>query len=511
MRQVNRRGSPAKSLSLPTATDGWVTSKNLGQMKPTEAIILDNWFPRETDITIRPGSSIFGTGVGGGNVETLHGYSNPTGDKLLAAGSGAFYDATLGGAMGAPLASGFANNQWQGVNMGNAAGLMFALLVNGVDPPQIYDGSTMSNTTLTGIPDPTTLVHAGIFKQRVFYIQKNSLAFWYHPQSGAVQGALSKFDLAAFSQLGGYLMAYANWTRDGGNGVDDYAAFLTSNGEVLIYQGSDPGDASSFALVGIYRIGAPLGRRCFFKYANDVAILNQDGLVPLGNVLGRDRTGLAATTFSQNIANVFTQIASLYRSSFGWQGILYPRNRMGIVNIPVGNQYYQYVINTNTGAWCRFTGLNSRCWGLIDDKVYFGDGAGRVWLFDDGTADDTAAITALYKSSFQYFGNRNSSKHFNLVRPVLISDGDLSYSYDVDVDYEDTLTSNMVTGEGGGTLWDAGDWDSFEWGDSATTFQSWQGANKVGRAAALKLQISTAVNSVQHQATDWAWQEGGIL
>jgi hypothetical protein len=41
-----------------------------------------------------------------------------------------------------------------------------------------------------------------------------------------------------------------NWTNDAGDGVDDYAAFVFSTGEVLVYQGDDPGSVNAWSLIG---------------------------------------------------------------------------------------------------------------------------------------------------------------------------------------------------------------------------------------------------------------------
>jgi hypothetical protein len=50
-------------------------------------------------------------------------------------------------------------------------------------------------------------------------------------------------------------MAIASWTRDGGSGMDDVLAIITSNGEVLIYSGTDPeGSRRRGAKVGLFSI-----------------------------------------------------------------------------------------------------------------------------------------------------------------------------------------------------------------------------------------------------------------
>lgn len=508
-RRVNRGASQSRSTSLPTATDGWVTIKNLGQMKPTEAIVLDNWFPLETEIKIRQGSSVHGTGLGG-SVDTTFGYSGHTADKLLAAANGKIWDVTAAGA-GTQLATAFTSNRWQNINFSTDGG-NFALLANGADGPQTFDGAAVTTSNLTGNDLVTTkLVQPFAFKERIFYVEKDSLAFWYHTSVRQISGELSRVNLGGVFRLGGYLQAGATWTRDGGSGIDDYAVFITSNGEVAIYQGDDPGDASRWALVGVYRVGAPLGRRCWMKYANDLALITQDGIVPMGSVLSRDRTGLSMEALSANISPTFTSVAKNYQANFGWSGMLYPNGRMAIFNIPTTTATYQYILNTNTRAWCRFTGLAATSWGLSANVPYFGTAAGVVMKFDDGLTDNDAAVSAQYKSSFQYFGNRNEFKHFKMVRPVFRSDANINFGYGVDTDFNDTTIDFETGGSGAGTQWDEGLWDQFQWSGGNNTFQNWQGADGTGRCGSIKIAINNSEYQISHLSTDWVWEEGGIL
>jgi hypothetical protein len=51
-------------------------------------------------------------------------------------------------------------------------------------------------------------------------------------------------------------MAMADWSIDAGIGIDDYAAFISDQGEVALYKGSDPTSATTWALVGTFWVGA---------------------------------------------------------------------------------------------------------------------------------------------------------------------------------------------------------------------------------------------------------------
>src|SRR5262249_39569 len=148
----------------------------------------------------------------------------------------------------------------------------------------------------------------------------------------------------------------------------------------VIYQGTDPSDADLWSLVGVFDLGAPLGRRCFFKVAGDLALVNIDGVLPISRALGTDRGAAAAIAITNNINNAMNDVARQYKGNFGWQLQGYPRGAYVLLNVPIseGSIQYQFVMNTLTGAWCRFTGQNANCWEVWKDNLYYGTNDGVV-------------------------------------------------------------------------------------------------------------------------------------
>ena len=92
---------------------------------------------------------------------------------------------------------------------------------------------------------------------------------------------LHALDFSGIFKLGGYLMAMTNWTIDNAAGIDDYAAFISSEGEVAIYQGTDPSNASTWVLKRNFPNWSADRRRCAIKAGADVLILTTDGAFPL--------------------------------------------------------------------------------------------------------------------------------------------------------------------------------------------------------------------------------------
>src|SRR6185436_18207516 len=145
---------------------------------------------------------------------------------------------------------------------------------------------------------------------------------------------LLEFPLGSEATKGGYLLAMASWTRDGGSGVDDFAVFITSEGEAIVYQGTNPSSATTWAKIGSYVIGRPLGRRCVMQYGAECVVITENGIFPLSSLLqsGDERAKFA---LSYKIQNAIVNAARAYGPNFGWKAITFPAYDAVLVNVPI--------------------------------------------------------------------------------------------------------------------------------------------------------------------------------
>jgi hypothetical protein len=485
----------------PAPTKGWNARDSVASMKDGYALLLDNWFPAFGKCTMRKGYSEYATGLGG-STRTLAEFHAGATRKFVAGANGNIWDISSAGAA-ASLASGFTENSWQTVVMDGKMGL-----VNGSDAPQVYDGSTVGAMTVSGSGlTVTSLINVNVFKSRSYFIESNSQSFWYSAVN-TLGGALTEFNLSRVTTLGGNLAAMGTWTRDGGDGMDDLAVFIMTSGEVIIYQGSDPG--SSFSLIGIFRVGPPVGYRCFVKAGPDLVVITKDGFIPLSKALGAvDKT----YAISDNIRGAAIDAAQKYSANTGWQGIIYPRGGYALFNIPlvVDGTYHQYVVNTATGAWCRFKGMASRSWGLYNDRLYFG-GDGTVYLADDGFDDNGSDIEVDGQDAYSYFQTPNRQKLFTAVQPVLASEGDLVVSTALAVDFADPSTQfTSSPSSTDGAQWDVGVWSVDFWAGGSNISKSWLSASGMGYSGSLRLRIRAQGQSVSWFSTNYMYQAGGYV
>lgn len=110
-------------------------------------------------------------------------------------------------------------------------------------------------------------------------------------------------------------------SRDGGAGVDDYCAFLMSNGYAVVYEGDDPSKAAQWALVGVYKIAKPLSIRSSIKLAGDVAILTKQDFILFSTALQNEGQAVQSTKLSGAVLDVVNK----YSSNYGWEVISYPK------------------------------------------------------------------------------------------------------------------------------------------------------------------------------------------
>ena len=220
----------------PAPVGGWNARDALADMNPQDAVILQNWFPLPSYCEVRGGHATSATGLTN-KCKTLAVYNALTGsNKMFAATSSGVYDVSSAGAVGAAVAV-RTNGKHQWLMFGDGTN-NWIMMFNGIDKPLYYDGTTWtavdgaSTPALTGVT--TTNIIAGCNHQnRMFYILKNELGFWYL-SAGTAGGALTEFDLSGIAKKGGYLMAMGTWTVDAGNGPEDRAVFVTSEGEIII-------------------------------------------------------------------------------------------------------------------------------------------------------------------------------------------------------------------------------------------------------------------------------------
>jgi hypothetical protein len=499
IRPTRQGAGTARVVSIPPPVQGLNARDALASMDAADAITLDNWFPRGNDVMLRRGHQSHVTGLPG-NVETLMQYSSGSANSLFAASGSGIYDVTTPGAVGAAVVSGLSNARWQHV-VKTTSGGTFLVCCNGADAMRAYNGTTWTTPTINSVSS-ASIIGLTSHKERLWMIEKDSANAWYLATK-AIAGNATAFPLGAVFRMGGRLKAIIPLSQDAGSGPDDFLAFVSDKGEVAIYQGTDPGTASEWALIGVFRVGAPIGDRAFLRVGGDAALITDDGVISLLQAINVDRAAANTATITDRIRELFSTYVRAYRTNFGWQAISYPAGNWGLFNVPISaTQSVQLVMNTITGAWCRFTGQNAFSWSMLGNEIYFG-GSTRVFRADVGGTDNGADIASDMKTAFQYFKDRGGLKRFTMLRPVFLSNGLPSPRITLDVDFGNKEPTGSTSFTALGALWDTAVWDIDVWGaDAEQVTQQWLGVHALGRCAAVRMKMQSSGATLAVSAFD---------
>lgn len=506
-----QRGQKAAPVDVPSPIKGWNARDSVAAMDPEDAVTLDNWFPGLGSVSMRNGDAAYADTLGG-TVKTLAEFNAGTLRKFLAGANGKIWNISASGA-GVSLATGFGSDEWQTAQFDDSAGGARMGLVNGVDAPQTYNGAVIAAMVVSG-PTVANLNGIHIYKSRSYFWDSRTQDFWYSA-TGALGGVLTKFPLGRVQGSGGNLIAMGTLSRDSGDGINDYAVFVFSSGDLFIYEGDDPGTAANWRLVNHYVIGAPIAKRAVKKIGADLVIVTRAGYISLASVLAKGRVNEDSVAISSKIRQAAIDATRTYAANFGWESIYYPARNQFLVNVPLSStQFQQHVMNTETQAWCRFKGINAQCFGMFNDKLYYGTAAGTVRLADSGHSDIGAVITAEAQPAWNYLGDRRNSKRASGIRYLMrASGGGVSYQAGMNFDFVDiSYTINNQIGSGAATSpWDSSPWDTSPWSDEFINSKGWCSAKGSGRAIGHKLRVISSTQSVEWFSTTFLAEKGGVL
>lgn len=515
--KVRPGAQKSSSTSIPAPIGGLNARDSVANMKPQDAIILENWEPKTTSVDVRRGFTAWNTFTG--VPHTIFGYTALTAKTFVAVKSGStysIYDGTSSGALSSAVVGGSGDTvqevtsaRFDYANFGTSGG-QFISAVNGADTPLQYDGTSWTASAVSG-GTPADFFTVAVYQRRLWYGVKNSLRVRYQP-TDTIAGATTGLELGSLFKLGGTLNSIITLT-DSSDTLSDYIGFLTTEGEILAFTGYDPADPTTWRLAAHFRIGKPVtkGNRCWTKWGTDALVLCGDGVYPLRSAITEYERRGSGLAVSDKIRNLINSDIAIHGGRQGWTLNVHPNGAKLFVNVPTAEDVsaYQYVMNTQTGAWSKFTGWNATIFEVQGTTLWMGL-PGKMVKADAGADDAGIAINTASKQAFNYFGSRGSSKHMKMVRPILAVNGQFSIGIDVDVDYDDSPPTSMRTISGGsGDPW-GGVWDA-TWSGAMNRTIGWYSVRGIGHCIAPRINTQTEGVTLTWSATDIVFENGGIL
>lgn len=388
-------------------------------------------------------------------------------------------------------------------------------LTDGATGAATANGASASSSanTITGI-STKSLSHIWMFKGRIWFIEKDSLSAWYLA-ADSISGAATEFPLRSTFNRGGQLLFGASWSVDAGDGLDDVMVFGTTEGEIAIYQGTNP--ASDFVLSGVYYIGEPLDKHAHLRIGANLAVMTEDGIISVGSAIGSGDTAFLTSSLTSPIEDAWRETIANRTTSYPINATLWPSQSMLVVGTPnkLQGQSVAFVANARTGAWCRYVGWDVRCAALVDDTLYFGTNDGEVMQAETTGNDNSTPYAAMWVPKFQEDDPVYKSLRLARFR------GRASLSYEIALagyaDYSwSVLTAQPSTETDSSNTWGTGVWGTMTWGGEATpvAVSEWQAVATFGTAVvpALAVQVNRAPDpDLELIALDAVIEKGKVI
>lgn len=335
------------------------------------------------------------------------------------------------------------------------------------------------------------------YKNRLWFVGKDSLSAWYLDVD-SVGGSATEFPMGGVFGNGGSLLFGARWSLESGGegGLSEQNVFVTTQGEVAIYQGDSPDEASTWRIVGVYRIGNPLGKRAYIRGGGDLAIATTAGLVPLSKAIALDITALNVATVSYRIADAWSDAIRL-RGDGGWQAMIWAEAKIAAISPPdlIGSSFpVWFVSNTETGAWARYTNWHALCLEVFRGQLYFGSPNGKVYKANVGGLDDGLPFTGAVVPLFDDLGSPASAKIGTVARARTRANTAVVDRIDLLTDFNINLPpAPDATPLTGTNTWGDGLWGTSQWGSEMPSHigQNWRSAGAYGYSLAPAYQVTS--------------------
>jgi len=426
--------------------------------------------------------------------------------KLIACAGTQFYDVTSSTSIA--LGPTITNSTWQHVLIGNRV-----LFFNGSDTPQMYDGTTWSQPSFNGqvhTLTPSNLIQACQYKSRLFVVEKNTSYVW-NSNTAAFQGQMHRIDYSYLLQKGGTVQFVSSWSRDTGVGLTDYFVIVSSEGEILLYSGTDPEDANNWAIAGRFFLPEPIaGRRGYLGLGSDLLIIHKAGITPLSSLLAGGNNSTYAS-ITANINQAFLAAAQDYGGADGWCAAYHSGGKAGYFNIPVPDIAQQFVLNPDRGAWAQYTGMQAKVWASFQDDIYFGSKNGRIYKAETGTLDNGAPIKSEVHLAYNYFKDRARIKRFTMIRPHVKSAIGETFSIGTDVDFKEAPFTYTTQNNETGYNWNVGLWNQALWSAPKIRGEDVYSLTAFGRCASISFAFESTTGTYEFYAAAITYETGGLL
>lgn len=518
----------SETITIPAPNSGLNSRSPLSNMPVEFAIQMTNLIATPVGVENRKGSTEWTTGFLSPlrSIIPYNSGSSAT-SKLFTADDEHIYDVSEKGGNDI-VATGITSGKFRYAQLATQGG-NFLILANGVNDPRIYNGTTWITTSsvaspaavgefhlpsgyaLSGMRNPT------IHQRRIWFVYDNSTRIFYS-EINSLGGELKSFDLGGNMPRGGKVVDLISWTSGvAGTGLSNRLAVITSEGDCIVFDGTDPDDAASWQVSGVFALSKPAYDQPFMIFGGDVLYWSKTGVYPLSLYL---QNGNLTVPLSNNISATIGEMSRNYTNIHGFDICDVDSEDIVIFNMPQisssGN--LQFCFQKTTGGWSLFTGIPAIAWAELNGVPFFITASGVYRAFvgykDLISADGSGgkSYTCVVQQSFTTLGASGQNKHIKLIRANLLSKStttNLRINVRTDFDTSAPLNVSNVASIPV-SLWDAAEWDAAFWSSEISAISKWNGASAYGVYISPILLFQASDQTIW-TSSDLVFEPAGIL
>jgi hypothetical protein len=239
------------------------------------------------------------------------------------------------------------------------------------------------------------------FANRLFFTDDNLMVYYAKPME--LEGEVQELDLSFYLSRGGKIIKSFTFSTNYNDNIMTHLCFLSSEGQLITFVGTDPSDENKWSLGGIFDVPVPVSKKCFAENVEgDVLIFSKGGIRSLRKIVLGEKNA-----FTENLESGLGALLKNFNYNDGSIPLCFLKyiksKKLVMLGIPTGNELdtIQYVFDIDIGTWSSFDNLNIVAIAEIDNIIC---GAtlysGPLLKLFEGFLDDDKAIKASYAQGF---------------------------------------------------------------------------------------------------------------
>lgn len=310
-----------------------------------------------------------------------------------------------------------------------------AIFADGRGNPVLFDGEAFTAATFITTTGKSQADFDGVIAHhdRPYFWDKDGALEFYYGDVGAVTGELIRFPLDRLGSVTGRIAAILSLTVDAGHGMNDTLCIITTTGQLVLYEGLDPGDAADWRLLSRVQGPVPVPGYPFAAIGSDVWMVTKTGVVSISEAI---RSGIMAqnSPITRPIANLL--LDEIDDPDAYWSLHCTADGSTVYINKVEGLVARQWVYDLVTGTWST-ADYPARSWFRIGGKSMMVTVDGAIGEVTRGNTNGEV-ITARLKTGWL----RAPGAGMTYLKPTIKAKGPIQATVRVLSDHDATESDN---------------------------------------------------------------------